>query len=236
MNPKMKNKITMNKSIIILGIIACIVNGCSGQTKNKLTENKDNMIETFDFIEYEKRVHNDPVNGDRYTKSDGTLVEEINCANPVRWEMSPRPTFVKVLKQFYSNGNMKRKETHFGQHTRVDTSLYYDEKGNLIKTVDENKKFGKIKPEDILRFLESKKRINIETGEGVFDVDNHEMFKVIYNEKKNVWYITIWKGRPYTAIEMDEIMAKIDIGEPNDWKPFKYTIDGNTGEVISANE
>lgn len=36
-----------------------------------------------------------------------------------------------------------------GEHTNVGISKYYDEEGNLIKEVDEDKKFGKIKPQNV---------------------------------------------------------------------------------------
>ena len=39
---------------------------------------------------------------------------------------------------------------------------------------------------------------------------------------------------PYTAIEMDEIMKNMDVGEPNDWKQVEYIINDKTGEVISS--
>jgi len=224
----------MKNQIIILSAVT--VFSCSGQATNR-NATQNNMVETFDFAEYERRVNNDPENGASYMKPDGTLVEENYSSGKwaVRWEIAPKPTFVKVYKEFYPNGNMKRKETYFGQRTMVDTSLYFDEKGNLTKTVDENSKFGKIKPEDILRFLEEKNRIDIETGEGVFDTENHETFEALYNEDNNVWHVTIVQGRQYTPVEMLEIM-KNSKGDPNHWKPFRYEIDGNTGEVISADE
>ncbi len=41
----------------------------------------------------------------------------------------------------------------------------YDREGNLIKIVDEDKKFGKIKPKDIVELLEKEGWFNRETGE-----------------------------------------------------------------------
>jgi len=226
----------MKLKILYLSLFI-FVYACNGQTKKKemLTQNKNIMIEKFDFIEYEKRVNNDPINGEFYTKPDGTLVEEINSTNPVRWEIPPKPSFVKVYKEFYPNGNMKREETYIGKITKTGISLYYDEKGNITKKVDEDSKFGKIRQKDILVFLEGKKRINIETGEGIFDERGNFMYNIAYNEETNLWYVTIPQGRPYTAIEMSEIM-KNSIGEPSDWKPFEYVINGTTGEIISSDE
>ena len=41
----------------------------------------------------------------------------------------------------------------------------YDEAGNLLKVVDEDKKFGKIKPKEIVELLEKEGWFNRETGE-----------------------------------------------------------------------
>ena len=215
----------MKKLIIILAATAQI--SCGGQSNSK--------NETFDFAAYEKRMNDDPIRGRFYTKPDGTFVEEIGGSTPVRWETPPKPTFVKVYKEFYSNGNMKRNETYFGKYTRVDISLYYDEKGNMTRKIDENLKFGNIKPNDILRFLEEKQRINIATGEGIFDEEGRETFAAVYIEEKNLWHVEIYKGRPFTASEMHEIM-KTSFGEPNDWKSFEYEIDGETGEITVVSD
>jgi hypothetical protein len=105
----------------------------------------------------------------------------------------------------------------------------------MRREVNEDAKFGKIKPNDILKFLESKNVINLQTGEGVFDSEDNFTFKIVYDEKKNIWYVTIHKGRPFTESEMFQIM-ETGRGEPSGWKPFEYVIDGNTGEVISSHE
>ncbi|MDR1123070.1 MAG: hypothetical protein LBL61_00285 [Elusimicrobiota bacterium] len=224
---------------VMLGAGILTLNGCKKEeitmAGNNPPQNGDNMIETFDFTEYEKRINNDPANGWFYTKPDGTLVEEINSANPVRWEMPPKPSFVKVYKEFYPNGNIKRKETYFGKYTKVDTSLYYGKKGNLKKKIDENKKFGKIKPEDVLSFLEEKKHINLKTGEGAFDSMGEAEFEIVYNKKKNVWHITMRKGRLLTYEEMLERIREMGrdggpVGEPNEWTSVVYIIDGETGK------
>jgi len=207
--------------------------------ENSIQKTKENTpIETFDFIEYNKRVNNDPNNGRFYTKEDGTYVEEIVVGNKkrtVRWETPPKPSFFKFYKEFYPNGNIKSIEILFGKFTKIGISSYFNREGKIIKEIDENVKFGKIKPKDILKFLENKNRINIETGEGIFDKENKETFKIVYNEEKNIWFVTIIKGRYYTESEMLEIM-KNSRGDPNIWRPFNYEIDGETGELISIEE
>ena len=79
-------------------------------------------------------------------------------------EYSPAHDFYVVGKTFYPNGSLHSKGRSFG---RVPIGIYeeYDEAGNLIKMVDEDKKFGKIKPKDIVELLEKEGWFNRETGE-----------------------------------------------------------------------
>lgn len=240
-NIKPKHYSKMRLKILYLILLAFFVYACNRQTKKNetLTQSENSMIEKFDYIEYERRINNAPMEGNYYFKLDGTFVEEMLGSNneyAIRRETPPKPSFVKIYKEFYMNGNIKSKETRFGEYTKVDISLYYDEQGNITKKVDENRKFSKIKPEDILRFLEEKKRINLETGEGVFGEKSKFLFEVVYNEDKDIWFVTIPQGRYYTALEMDEIMKNWDIGEPSEWKQIEYEIDGKTGKVISSDE
>ena len=71
-------------------------------------------------------------------------------------EMLPLPSFLKIYKEFYANGNLKRKETYIGENVKIGISEYYDEDGVLDKKVNEDAKFGKIKYTDCLAFLDKK--------------------------------------------------------------------------------
>ena len=119
--------------------------------------------------------------------------------------------------------NIKKKEIFIGERTKIDTSEYYDENGNA-EEIDENKKFGKIKPNDVLKFLEKKKIINLSTSEGRFDENRNPSFEIQYNEKKNTYLITIVNGKPNTG-PFD------GIGEPLAFLPISYQMDGETGKV-----
>ena len=202
---------------------------------NSCQNNKNNMVEKFDFKAYEERTKNNSFDERAYTKEDGTIVEESDGNTPTIWETPPKPTFVKIYKEFYKNGKLKKQFTLMGERLKIDTSVYYGIFGCKI-VVDENKKFGKIKPNDILKFLEDKGRINLQTGEGVFDWKGGFAFRIVYQKNKNIWYITIPEGRLYTPDEMHIIMSTLPFGEPNEWKSFEYAIDGTTGELISSNE
>ncbi len=142
-------------------------------------------------------------------------------------EIPKAPTFITIYKEFYANGYIKRKETYIGEKTKVDISEYYDEYGDVEK-VDENKKFGKIKPIDVLKFLEDKKIINLKTGSGRFLENGQSSFEIQFDEKNKDYIITIVNGRPNTPENFPEI------GEPLAFIPIIYKMDGETGKVLEV--
>ena len=68
-----------------------------------------------------------------------------------------------IGKTFHTNGIIKSRGKEIG---RVLFGIweYFDENGNLIKTVDEDEKFGKIKPQDIVGILNKNEVINTQEG------------------------------------------------------------------------
>ena len=201
-----------------------LLNSCNGQNKdnsNKNTENKK-MVEKFDIEIYKKTNYG----FDNYTKKDGTLISMIDfdsLKGGVLKEVPPKPSFKTVYKEFYPNGNIKKKEIFIGERTKIDTSEYYDQDGNVEK-VEENEKFGKVKPEDVLKFLESKKIINIFNGKGRLDKDGRPTFEIQFDKNKKEYIITIVEGKPNTE-------SWDDIGEPLAFLPLIYKMDGETGKV-----
>ena len=206
---------------------------CQKQNNN-LKTNK--MIEKFDFEIYKK--YND--SGDApYVLPNGNTIYMIST--PVKegrfksygfqYECLPKPSFYTLFKKFYSNGNLESAEIRLGEHTNVGISKYYNEEGNLIKEVDEDKKFGKIKPQDVLNFLDEKGYINLKTGDGNKEKDkNYEStFLLYYEEISPNKYI-------YTIEIVDAIQLSFDEldfsgGEPVAFKSKYYEMDAETGAV-----
>ena len=141
-------------------------------------------------------------------------------------EYSPAHDFYVVGKTFYPNGSLHSKGRSFG---RVPIGIYeeYDEAGNLLKVVDEDKKFGKIKPKDIVELLEKEGWFNRETGEnkitekevlpttGVFYREIIKYVQIRYVSKQATGEKSYWK----IAIEPRFMM----------WITT-YIVDGETGE------
>ena len=142
-------------------------------------------------------------------------------------EYSPAHDFYVVGKTFYPNGSLHSKGRSFG---RVPIGIYeeYDEAGNLIKVVDEDKKFGKIKPKDIVELLEKEGWFNQETGEnkitekevlpttGVFYREIIKYVQIRYVPKQATGERSYWE----IAIEPRFMM----------WITT-YIVDGETGEL-----
>ena len=141
-------------------------------------------------------------------------------------EYSPAHDFYVVGKTFYPNGSLHSKGRSFG---RVPIGIYeeYDEAGNLIKVVDEDKKFGKSKPKDIVELLEKEGWFNRETGEnkitekevlpttGVFYREIIKYVQIRYVPKQATGERSYWE----IAIEPRFMM----------WITT-YIVDGETGE------
>ncbi|WP_211251065.1 hypothetical protein [Stenoxybacter acetivorans] len=184
------------------------------------------MIEKFDFDIYNK-THN---GSEEYTLPNGNTVYlmDFDKNGGFQYERLPSPSFYTVYKEFYANGNIKKKETFIGSHVKVRTSYYYDRDGGLVKQVDEDQKFGKIKPLQVLEFLQEKGYIDLKTGKGRVDEDGMQVFWLDFNimERKKIWTIGIVKGR-----SNDGPANFPDIGEPSAYIPICYYMDGETGKI-----
>ena len=217
----------MKKIFFLLSIF--LLTGCQSQEQkeSKFQNKSTTTIEKFDFEIYNKTNHG----SDEYTLSSGNHIYAMGFLKNkggFLYERLSSPSFLTVYKEFYANGNLKKKETYIGENVKVSISRYYDEQGNLIKEVNEDLKFGKIKPQQVLEFLQGKGYINLKTGEGQIDEDGRPVFKLNFGEQNNekYWIITIVKGIPNTDPKNFP-----EIGEPPAFLPLHYVMDGQTGEV-----
>jgi len=121
------------------------------------------------------------------------------------WEPPPKPAFHQIFREFHSSGYLKEIGKLMGSVTEIGIWKYFDEAGNLIKTVDEDKKFGKFGYNELLLFLHQQGYINLETGE------NRKGARFGYNVETGQWDVSVRVGAWLT----------------------RYVIDGETGEVLS---
>ncbi|KMQ61254.1 hypothetical protein ACM39_17710 [Chryseobacterium sp. FH2] len=188
------------------------------------------MFETFDFEKFENE--NNKFRKDEY--SDQYIFRDkgiVTIMKPEDISILPPNSFFTTYKEFYSNGNIKSKGKYFGDckfyrfSNKIGNWYYFDEKGKLLQQVDEDKKFGKFSYNEVLKFLETQKYINLNTGEGRDKIE----VKYYYSDKstKKLWYIVISIGEAY------QIPGE---GYRVEQKGKWYALDGNTGETIKEKQ
>ena len=161
-------------------------------------------------------------------EQDGWILEKSSMwpSGPFYNEYAPAKDFYKIHKWFYTSGTMRKKIVLLGDVV-IGIREEYDEAGNPIKVVDEDKKFGKIKPKDIVELLEKEGWFNRETGEnkitekevlpttGEFYREIIKYVRIRYVPKQATGEKSYWK----IAIEPRFMM----------WITT-YIVDGETGE------
>ena len=147
---------------------------------------------------------------------DGFVLQEIK---PFAYEM--------IVKNYYKNCILKSKGKLLC-HSSVKIGIWceYDKQGNLIKETDEDKKFEKLrlKPINILRWLEKKGYIDRKTGKG------QEKFVKQGNEPG----IRISFGKisaPNAKFEKDSVLWTITIRDGGGG--LTYIWNAKNGELLS---
>lgn len=225
----MKNriKVVMKLKQVLLSLFLIISVVQAYATNNQIITNQTDTVmeittDHFDFEEYNLRKETGTTT---YTREDGTKVRMSATGNPSIIEKIAPPSFVTRQRQYYSNGILRQLSFFMDGGLKVGIWRTYDERGNLIKEVDEDAKFGKIKPQDILNFLDKEGYINVKTGEGRFDVNDREVFKFRFRPTQKSVVIgepdkdPLWSIMLYPTFE-------------NGYIQTEYIINGETGQVL----
>ena len=192
------------------------------RAKKDTTMLQQREVERYDF----EATKNGTI--DVITEQDGWILEKSLMwpSGPFYDEYAPAKEFYQIYKWFYPSGTMRTKITLLGDVV-IGIREEYDETGNLVKVEDEDKKFGKIKPKDIVELLEKEGWFNRETGEnkitekevlpttGVFYREIIKYVQIRYVPKQATGEKSYWK----IAIEPRFMM----------WITT-YIVDGETGE------
>ena len=142
----------------MLCILIITLNSCTAQKKEKNMEKYD-----FTWMEQIKASGNLSI---VVSRGDTLIyISPIDEHGAYSKEYPPAPSFRMVYKAYYPTGQLKLHEEYVA-NMPVGILKYYKEDGTLDRTVDNDARFGEIKPDWILRFLEAEKWINLETGEG----------------------------------------------------------------------
>lgn len=150
------------------------------------------------------------------------LIYPMMSGGAIYDEYSPSTDFQYVQKKFYPSGMLKQISYFYQSNLKIGIWKYYDEQGNLLKEVDEDKKFekSKIKINDILKLLEKEGWINLKTGEGATSVAVKNNQIVIDMAKFNIMYTDNENGQPiWYAITKQYTLSIV------------YEINGVTGKI-----
>lgn len=198
--------------------------------------------EKFDFELYEKYKKS----GDYLMLDNGNLIYDMTVFDffPEKEdnvcllvEIVHQYPYYKIFKLYYWNGiygsdnYIKSYEKILPNDVRIDQSYHWDENGNLT-IIDENKKFGKIRVDDIMKIVEKLGFINLKTGVGWFNLSrlefNYELF-FVDNKYGKYWIIVMLKGEKY-----DE--KKHGRGDFPEYLSTYWFVDGETGELFTEEE
>ena len=126
-------------------------------------------------------------------------------------------TFCKDVKIYHKNGILWKEGKRF-YCSSIEIGMWreYDKDGKLIKETDEDKKFEKlrIKPKDLLRWMESQGWIDLWSGKGQQSSFSNTPFRISFSPHgKNhaKWYV-----------------SRVTMSGTEE-----FVIDAETGEVIS---
>ena len=159
------------KHLILILLTALYCTCCNAQKDKEATTMK--TTERFD-VQYYKSIIKEKNSYEgatsvQYVERNGTeTYVSFNDDGFVLQEIKPF-TYEMIVKNYYKNCIIKSKGK-FLCHSSVKIGIWreYDNQGNLIKETDEDKKFEKLrlKPINILRWLEHEGYIDRKTGKG----------------------------------------------------------------------
>ncbi len=238
---------------------------CKNNEANNLKLTKNKIIEKFDierFKNYPSVVSEEEEKNLTPTKdtlTDGTIIsyswwDDENKKYYSKKIVYPVPTLLAKTFTYYENGTIKQEQENFiGEFfENIGITKYYDEKGYLTKTVDENIKYKdvKIKLQNLFEILKKEPLLDKLSDE------EKEHFNTIFSfgkDSKKIVLEDIYKFlkrdkilNPYvidTSVLDTEDRFRLQISFDNDkknWNVIKelypfgqiwLNVDANTGKV-----
>ena len=217
------------KHLILILLTALYCTCCNAQKDKEATTMK--TTERFDVQYYKsiikKKNSYEGATSAQYVERNGTeTYVSFNDDGFVLQEIKPF-TYEMIVRNYYKNCIIKSKGK-FLCHSSVKIGIWreYDNQGNLIKETDEDKKFEKLrlKPINILRWLEKEGYIDRKTGKG------QEKFV----KQGDAPGISISFGKisaPNAKFEKDSVLWTITITDKGG--DLTYTWNAKNGELLS---
>lgn len=210
--------------LLLIASLSCVAQKNKKTTTMKTTERFD--VQYYKSIIKEKNSYEGATSA-QYVERNGTeTYVSFNDDGFVLQEIKPF-TYEMIVRNYYKNCIIKSKGK-FLCHSSVKIGIWreYDNQGNLIKETDEDKKFEKLrlKPINILRWLEHEGYIDRKTGKG------QEKFVKQGDEPS----IRISFGKisaPNAKFEKDSVLWTITITDKGG--DLTYTWNAKNGELLS---
>ena len=218
------------KHLILILLTALYCTCCNAQKNKEATTMK--TTERFDVQYYKNKIKE--VNGKDGDNSFAIYVDRDSTQVKVYFDKDydalvtiPPFTYYKEVRIFHKNGVLMESGKRFFCSS-IDIGIWreYDNQGNLIKETDEDKKFEKLRlrPINILRWLEHEGYIDRKTGKG------QEKFVKQGDEPS----IRISFGKisaPNAKFEKDSVLWTITITDKGG--DITYTWNAKNGELLS---
>lgn len=210
--------------LLLIASLSCVAQKNKKTITMKTTERFD--VQYYKSIIKEKNSYEGATSA-QYVERNGTeTYVSFNDDGFVLQEIKPF-TYEMIVRNYYKNCIIKSKGK-FLCHSSVKIGIWreYDNQGNLIKETDEDKKFEKLrlKPINILRWLEHEGYIDRKTGKG------QEKFVKQGDEPS----IRISFGKisaPNAKFEKDSVLWTITITDKGG--DLTYTWNAKNGELLS---
>lgn len=210
--------------LLLIASLSCVAQKNKKTTTMKTTERFD--VQYYKSIIKEKNSYEGATSA-QYVERNGTeTYVSFNDDVFVLQEIKPF-TYEMIVRNYYKNCIIKSKGK-FLCHSSVKIGIWreYDNQGNLIKETDEDKKFEKLrlKPINILRWLEHEGYIDRKTGKG------QEKFV----KQGDAPGISISFGKisaPNAKFEKDSVLWTITITDKDG--DITYTWNAKNGELLS---
>lgn len=210
--------------LLLIASLSCVAQKNKKTTTMKTTERFD--VQYYKSIIKEKNSYEGATSA-QYVERNGTeTYVSFNDDGFVLQEIKPF-TYEMIVRNYYKNCIIKSKGK-FLCHSSVKIGIWreYDNQGNLIKETDEDKKFEKLrlKPINILRWLEHEGYIDRKTGKG-----QERFLKQVDEPSIRISFGKI--SAPNAKFEKDSVLWTITITDKGG--DLTYTWNAKNGELLS---
>ena len=179
----------MRKYILFFLVLTAMLS-CPAQNSNNMKE-----VEKFNYDYYHNKLKLNQ-HFKEYSEADGTFVKISVEVDGFFVEKIPPRSFTQNIIVYYKNGILKEEgEFFFCSDVKIGKWRKYDKEGKLIREENEDKKFEelRIKPKELLRWMESQGWIDLWSGKGQQSSFSNTPFRINFSphgKDHAKWYVS----------------------------------------------